>query len=105
MKKLPGLPLPHGHGSVFKYLATNRTPTVREGRSWILPREDFFTVASATGSSPQTLNAIETGRYDRSLPLAFQLAEVFGMRIEEIFRPARASLTHQTLSLIGGGFG
>ncbi len=37
--------------------------------------------------SRQTVNAIETGKYDPSLPLAFKLAEVFGKRIEEIFEP------------------
>jgi len=37
--------------------------------------------------SRQTVNALETGRYDPSLPLAFRIAEVFELRIEEIFRP------------------
>jgi len=36
--------------------------------------------------SRQTVNAIETGRYDPSLPLAFTIARIFGMRIEEIFQ-------------------
>ena len=35
--------------------------------------------------SRQTVNAIETGRYDPSLPLAFRIARLFGKRIEEIF--------------------
>jgi len=35
--------------------------------------------------SRQSVNAIETGKYDPSLPLAFRLARLFGMRIEEIF--------------------
>lgn len=35
--------------------------------------------------SRQTINAIETGRYDPSLPLAFKLARLFGMAIEDIF--------------------
>jgi putative transcriptional regulator len=35
--------------------------------------------------SRQTINAIETGRYDPSLPLAFKLAEVFNINIEDIF--------------------
>jgi putative transcriptional regulator len=35
--------------------------------------------------SRQAVNAIETGKYDPSLPLAFKLARLFGMRIEEIF--------------------
>ncbi len=37
--------------------------------------------------SRQTVNAIETGRYDPSLPLAFRIAKVFGKLIEEIFEP------------------
>lgn len=35
--------------------------------------------------SRQTVNAIETGRYDPSLPLAFAIAKLFGKSIEEIF--------------------
>jgi putative transcriptional regulator len=35
------------------------------------------------------VNAIETGRYDPSLPLAFKIAEVFGDRIESLFFPAQ----------------
>ena len=41
----------------------------------------------AVGVSRQTINAIETGRYLPSLPLAFALAGYFGMRIEDLFRP------------------
>ena len=37
--------------------------------------------------SRQTVNALETGRYDPSLPLAFKLAQLFDCRIEDIFRP------------------
>jgi putative transcriptional regulator len=40
--------------------------------------------------SRQTVNALETGRYDLSLPLAFRLARVFGEPIESIFDPAEA---------------
>ena len=35
--------------------------------------------------SRQSVNAIETGKYDPSLPLAFRLARLFGKRIEEMF--------------------
>ena len=42
------------------------------------------------GVSRQTVNAIETGRYDPSLPLAFAIARVFARRIEEIFEPDAA---------------
>jgi putative transcriptional regulator len=37
--------------------------------------------------SRQTINAIETGKYDPSLPLAFKLARLFGRPIEKIFEP------------------
>jgi putative transcriptional regulator len=37
--------------------------------------------------SRQTVNAIETGKYDPSLPLAFKIGKIFGRKIEEIFRP------------------
>ena len=42
--------------------------------------------------SRQSVNAIETGKYDPSLPLAFRIAELFSMPIEEIFvSPSRRS--------------
>lgn len=37
--------------------------------------------------SRQTINAIETGKYDPSLPLAFKIARLFGKKIEDIFTP------------------
>jgi len=43
-------------------------------------------LASALAVSRQTVNAIETGRYDPSLPLAFRIAALFGEPIERIFR-------------------
>jgi len=39
--------------------------------------------------SRQTINAIETGRYDPSLPLAFAIAKLFGKPIEKIFTPEK----------------
>ncbi len=39
------------------------------------------------GVSRQTIYAIEVGKYDPSLPLAFQIAKQFGCRIEDIFNP------------------
>jgi putative transcriptional regulator len=44
-------------------------------------------LADKLGVSRQTVNAIETGKYDPSLPLAFKIAEVFNQTIEEVFRP------------------
>lgn len=42
-------------------------------------------LAERLGVSRQTINAIETGRYDPSLPLAFSIARLFGQPIERIF--------------------
>jgi putative transcriptional regulator len=61
---------------------TNRLRVLRAERAWT--QEDL---AGRLGVSRQTVNAIETERYDPSLPLAFKIAEVFGLRIEEIFSP------------------
>ncbi len=58
----------------------NRLKVLRAERNW-----SQQTLASRLGVSRQSVNAIETGRYDPSLPLAFTIADVFGMAIEEIF--------------------
>ena len=58
----------------------NRLKVLRAENDWSQAR-----LAEVLGVSRQTVNAIETGKYDPSLPLAFELARVFGMRIEEIF--------------------
>jgi putative transcriptional regulator len=44
-------------------------------------------LAKLAGVSRQTINAIETERYDPGLPLAFTLAALFDLRIEDIFEP------------------
>ena len=49
-------------------------------------RATIVTVARLAGVSRQTVNAIENGRYDPSLPLAFAIADVFGLTIEDIFQ-------------------
>ncbi len=46
-------------------------------------------LAEKLGVSRQTVNAIETEKYDPSLPLAFKIADLFEKRIEEIFDPLR----------------
>lgn len=46
-------------------------------------------LADKLNVSRQTVNAIETEKYDPSLPLAFKIAELFGKTIEEIFVPER----------------
>lgn len=43
-------------------------------------------LAEKLNVSRQTVNALETGRYDPSLPLAFAIAKLFKLRIEEIFQ-------------------
>ena len=58
----------------------NDVRTFREARS--LTQRDL---ADRLSVSRQTVNAIETGRYLPSLPLAFAIARFFGMRIEEVF--------------------
>ena len=47
-------------------------------------------LAEKLGVSRQTVNAIETRKYDPSLPLAFKIAELFGKKIEEVFSPEDA---------------
>lgn len=42
-------------------------------------------LAERLGVSRQTVNAIETEKYDPSLPLAFKIAETFGCRVEDVF--------------------
>ena len=58
----------------------NHLRVLRAEREW-----SQADLAERTGVSRQTINAIETGKYDPSLPLAFELARVFGQTIEEIF--------------------
>ncbi|ESQ93021.1 Cro/Cl family transcriptional regulator [Asticcacaulis sp. AC460] len=60
----------------------NRLKVLRAERNW-----SQADLADRLKVSRQTVNAIETGKYDPSLPLAFQLARLFGLRIEDIFTP------------------
>jgi putative transcriptional regulator len=63
----------------------NRLRLLRSERSW--SQQDL---ADRLEVSRQTVNAIETGKYDPSLPLAFRIAELFGLAIEEVFEsPSR----------------
>ena len=59
----------------------NRLKVLRAERSW--SQQDL---ADRLGVSRQSVNAIETGRYDPSLPLAFRIGEVFALPIETIFQ-------------------
>lgn len=58
----------------------NRLRMLRAERSW-----SQADLADKLGVSRQSINAIETGRFDPSLPLAFKLARLFHLPIESIF--------------------
>ena len=58
----------------------NKLRELRAGKEW--SQSDL---ADKLGVSRQTVNAIETEKYDPSLPLAFRVARLFKMKIEEIF--------------------
>ena len=58
----------------------NRLKVLRAERDW-----SQLDLAERLGVSWQSVNAIETGKYDPSLPLAFRIADLFGLSIEEIF--------------------
>jgi putative transcriptional regulator len=58
----------------------NRLKVLRAERDW--SQQDL---GERLGVSRQSVNAIETGRYDPSLPLAFRISDVFERPIEEIF--------------------
>lgn len=59
----------------------NRLKELRAVRSW-----NQADLAAQLGISRQSVNAIETGKYDPSLPLAFRIADLFESRIEDIFQ-------------------
>jgi putative transcriptional regulator len=61
---------------------TNILRELRAERGWT--QADL---SEKLGVSRQTVNAIETGKYDPSLPLAFRIAALFGRPIEVIFHP------------------
>lgn len=58
----------------------NRLKVLRAERDW--SQQDL---ADRLGVSRQSVNAIETGKYDPSLPLAFRISDVIGLTIEAIF--------------------
>ncbi|WP_454858968.1 helix-turn-helix transcriptional regulator [Promicromonospora soli] len=69
----------------------NRLRELRAAHRW-----SQADLAARCHVSRQAINAIETGRYDPSLPLAFTIAEAFGQTIEEIFLPDRATTNDTT---------
>jgi putative transcriptional regulator len=58
----------------------NNLRELRAARGW-----SQANLAERLNVSRQTVNALETGRYDPSLPLAFAIAKLFKLRIEDIF--------------------
>ncbi len=60
----------------------NRLPVLRAERGWSQAE-----LAERLGVSRQTVNALERGKYDPSLPLAFRVFRLFGKQIEEVFDP------------------
>jgi putative transcriptional regulator len=60
----------------------NHLKGLREARGW-----SQGGLADQLGVSRQTVNALETGRYDPALPLAFRIAKLFDASIEAIFIP------------------
>jgi putative transcriptional regulator len=61
----------------------NRLPELRAEAGW-----SQGDLAERLGVSRQTVNALERGKYDPSLPLAFRIGRIFKRRIEDIFDPA-----------------
>lgn len=62
----------------------SRVPQLREARGWSQGE-----LADRLGVSRQTINAIETEKYDPSLPLALKIARLFGQPVEKIFTPEK----------------
>jgi len=60
----------------------NRLKVLRAERNWSQAH-----LAALLDVSRQTINAIENGKYDPSLPLAFKIARLFSRSIEDIFDP------------------
>jgi putative transcriptional regulator len=58
----------------------NQLRVLRAERQW-----SQGDLAERLGVSRQTVNALETGKYDPSLPLAFKIARLFGRSIEDVF--------------------
>jgi len=66
----------------------NRLKVLRAERDWTQAN-----LADELGVSRQTVNAIEKGKFDPSLPLAFKAARLFGLSIEDIFQDTPSKTT------------
>jgi putative transcriptional regulator len=71
----------------------NRLKVLRAERDWTQAQ-----LADALDVSRQTVNAIETGKFDPSLPLAFRAARLFGLLIEEIFHDSAVDNDQRSLA-------
>ena len=60
----------------------NKLKELRTQRSW-----SQGDLAKKLDVSRQTVNSLERGKYDPSLPLAFKIAAIFGLAIEDVFQP------------------
>jgi putative transcriptional regulator len=67
----------------------NRLRVLRAERRWSQAE-----LAERLGVSRQTVNAVETGKYDPSLPLAFRIAALFGTTIEAVFQNNTGAVPH-----------
>jgi putative transcriptional regulator len=65
----------------------NRLKVLRAERDW-----SQADLAFKLGVSRQTVNALETGKYDPSLELAFKIARLFELRIEQVFSPGETPI-------------
>jgi putative transcriptional regulator len=68
----------------------NSLRVLRAERNW-----SQADLAEQLGVSRQTVNALETGKYDPSLPLAFKIARLFDSMIEEIFDPEEPEIARR----------
>jgi putative transcriptional regulator len=84
----------HGHHDAMN----NHLRTLRESQGWTQGM-----LADQLGVSRQTVNALETGRYDPSLPLAFRIARLFARPIEAIFAPDENTQVPMDLNDAHGG--
>jgi len=70
----------------------NRLKVLRAERDWSQAQ-----LATQLGVSRQTVNAVERGKYDPSLPLAFEIARLFKQPIEAIFTPDQERIDRNTV--------
>jgi putative transcriptional regulator len=76
----------------------NRLKVLRAERDWTQAE-----LAERLGVSRQTVNAVETGKYDPSLPLAFAISRVFGQPIEAIFEAGEPAVADEGRDLRATG--